>query len=448
MTPYETLFDAVEDYREEILGAEAHIWAHPETGFREWNTHAYLKEKLCAMGYTVTEAGDIPGFYADWDTGKPGPKVAVFAEMDALRIPEHPDADKESGAVHACAHHCQCAAMLGVAHALASTDIKEHLCGSVRLFAVPAEELIELDDRRELMEKGVLHFYGGKQEFLYRGYLDGCDLAMMIHTGGHGLLLGIGCDGSICKRFTFLGKASHAASPAQGINAFYAATSAIGAVNALREQFGEDGLFRFSPIMTKCGDSDNNIPSEVTVRGLLRCSTVEKLQAANEKINRAFAASAAAIGCKLKIEDKIGYSPRVEDKNFQKAFLDVGRMLFPEEEVRGTKPFSPGCTDMGDVSLLLPSVHAFIGCSTLPGHTAAFYVEDPYTATVTNAKVQVGVLCRLLENGAAFAKEVLAERHTKFSTLDEYLQYTKALSYTGEAVTYADDGSVILKYKA
>jgi len=108
---------AVNKHEKLILDALDYIWTHPETGFREWNTHRYMKDIFTALGYSVIEAGNIPGFYAEADTGRPGPTVAVFAEMDGLIVPGHPDADPETGAAHACAHACQSAALLGVAAA-------------------------------------------------------------------------------------------------------------------------------------------------------------------------------------------------------------------------------------------------------------------------------------------------------------------------------------------
>ena len=226
---YKVLFDAVDSYETEILAAERHIWENPEVGYREWKTHAFMKKEFEKLGYTVHEAGDIPGFYADIDTGKEGPKIGIFAEMDALIIPEHPQCDKETGAVHACAHHCQCAAMIGLAKALKADGALDDLVGSVRLFVVPAEEGIELSYRLELIKKGVLHFIGGKQEFMYRGFLDDVDVAMMVHGGSHRFSIEVGGNGFISKKHTFIGKASHGAAPSGGLNALYAATNALSA---------------------------------------------------------------------------------------------------------------------------------------------------------------------------------------------------------------------------
>ena len=128
---YEKISEAVERYREKIQDAFDFLLVHPACGFREWEASKYLAEQYEALGYKLTMAGDIPGFYADFDTGRPGPKIALFSELDALPCPEHPYADKETGAAHACVHHAQGATLLGVASVLAEAGAGEGLCGSV-----------------------------------------------------------------------------------------------------------------------------------------------------------------------------------------------------------------------------------------------------------------------------------------------------------------------------
>ncbi len=67
--------------------AERWIWAHPQTVTPNGRPMDYLVEKYEALGYTLVKAGNIPGFYTDVETGKPGPKVAIFGELDASTSP-------------------------------------------------------------------------------------------------------------------------------------------------------------------------------------------------------------------------------------------------------------------------------------------------------------------------------------------------------------------------
>lgn len=447
MEQYQTLFDTIENAKDTILAAERYIWKHPETGFREWNTHKFLKTHFERLGYEAHEAGDIPGFYADIDTGRPGPRIAVFAEMDALIVIDHPERDPKTGAVHACGHHAQCAALLGIATALKAKGALDGLVGSIRLIAVPSEELIELDFRKELMNKGFLHFYGGKQEFLYRGYLHGVDMAIMVHTGEKGFSLNTGCNGCMNKRFTFIGKAAHAAGPANSKNALYAANTAMAAANALRESFNYAKLERYTAIIASGGEAVNVIPAEVSVECNVRGRTMESIIALNEKINRAYAAGALSQGCRLVIDDMLGYSPRKEDKNLQAVFTDVAHTLFSDEEIVTGKPPAAGCTDMGDISMVMPVCHAFCGGFAGGGHSASFHIEDAYCACVKSAKLQVGVLAHLLENDAALAKKVIAEKEVQYPSIEAYLEATEELRFHGEAIHYSPDGTINVKIK-
>lgn len=441
------LYQAVEAEKERILAAERHIWNHPETGFREWKTHAFMKEQFAELGYTVTEAGDIPGFYVDVETGRPGPKLAIFAEMDGLLIPAHPESDPDTGAVHACAHNCQCAAMLGIAAGLAADGALEGLSGSIRLIVVPAEELIETDFRRQLQRSGTIRYMGGKQEFMARGILDGVDLAMMVHTSSApGLQCPNGSNGCIVKFAEFTGKGAHAGSaPFDGKNALYAANCALSAANALRETFRDEEHIRFHPIISAGGDSVNAIPDKVQVDSYIRGATMEAISRENQKINRAFAASAAALGCSIRFRDEHGYAPRLNDSGMQALYAQTAADFFPEEKIAVSKGWSGGCSDLGDVCCVMPAVHPSIEGCTGAAHSSEFYITDPYTACVVSAKIQLGVTALLLEDGCEKALAIL-QKAGSYPAISEYLAAIDKNCYQGSGVTYCDDGTVMLKF--
>lgn len=441
--------ETIERHKEEILAAERHIWKNPETGYKEWKTHAYLKELYEGLGCRLTEFGNIPGFFTDIDTGRPGPCLAVFGEMDALIVPTHPECDPETGAVHACGHNCQSAALYGLAAGLTAPGALDGLSGRIRLIAVPAEELIEFGYRQSLIESGVIRFFGGKQELLARGVLDDVDLAMMVHTvAGGGFSLASGSNGCLIKRFRFSGRSSHAGnSPDKGRNALYAAELAMSAANALRETFRDDDHVRFHPIITAGGDSVNAVPDCVSGEAYLRAASMEAISRYNERINRAFAAAAAAMGCGLTIEDRHGYAPRRYDPVMTTAAAAAAEELFPPDKIRLNGPFSGGCSDMGDVSSVMPVIHPHIGGFSGSAHGSDLVITDPYLATVMSAKLQALTAVRLLENDAAIARKAVSEARPEYGSIPEYLEAVRKLSFTGEAVRPQEDGSILLKYK-
>ena len=442
------LHNIVDKYQNAILAAFQYFWKNPETGYREVKTSAYLQAAFQEMGYSVVTAGNIPGFYADLDTGRPGPTVAILAELDALLCPAHPEADPETGAVHCCGHGAQLAALFGVAAVLKEQGVLAGLCGKIRLMAVPAEESIEIDYRKKLIEQGIIHYYTGKVECMYRGWFDSVDIAFMIHTRSttenSGFING-GSNGCIIKEIEFSGVASHAGgSPHLGINALYAANLALNAVNSLRETFQDCNHIRFHPIITAGGESVNVIPNYVRMESYVRGTTIEAISSANYKINRAIAASAAALGANVRINDTFGYHPL---RNCQSLIPIVENVM---GNILGAVTCTPddigsGCTDMGDLSSVMPVIHPYVSGAKGASHGADYIISDPYTACIRSAKVQLGFLERLLENNAKLANQVISEYKPIYGSIAEYFQKIDSLSIDSQAVTYSDDNCITLK---
>lgn len=445
----EKLAGAVEQHVEMIYEAEDYIWKHPESGYKEWGTSAYMEERFEKMGYALHRAGDIPGFYTDLDTGRPGPKVAILGELDSLIVWNHPDCDQKTGAVHACGHNCQSAILLGVAAALKEPGALDGLCGSIRLISVPAEELIELSYRNELKHKGVIRYFGGKVEFIARGYFDGVDIAMMIHAGnlpeGKALEFNQGNNGCLVKNVTYHGVSSHAGgSPEKGKNALYAANLALNAANALRETFVDEEHIRFHPIITQGGTAVNAIPETAKLESYVRGASYESIARANEKINRALAASAAALGCGMTLEDAPGYMPLYNDHNLEQVMAEAMRQVAGPDSVIFVDTWSKGSTDMGDVASIMPAVHPHSNGARGKGHGADYTVQDLRLACLLPAQCLAATAGLLLEDDAAAAKRIIAEFHPQFPSKEAYLAAIDRFDVTRDAVTYREDGSVIL----
>ena len=379
----------VEKHRGLILEALDYIWKNPETGYREWKTHAYLEEAFAKLGYELTLAGDIPGFTALVDTGRPGPTIAVFGELDSLVCATHPEADPQTGAVHACGHCAQAAALLGLAAALKEPGALDEMWGKILLVAVPAEELIEVEYRQALRDKGIIRYFGGKPEFMHRGLLDGVDMAIMVHTSAAQAQAGIngGSNGCIAKSVCFEGVAAHAGgAPHNGVNALYAATMAMNAINALRETFRDSAHIRVHPIITEGGVAVNAVPDTVRMESYVRGATMADIVEVNRKVNRATAAAAAALGAKARLVDVPGYWPRLHTRKgidlVEESFRKVVSVFDRNESGWGT-----GCSDMGDVGAVMPALHPYIGGASGSSHGKDYRIADPELACVTSAKV-------------------------------------------------------------
>ncbi len=109
----------------------------------------------------------------------------MIGELEALGVPDNPQADPITGAVHACGHNAQIASMLGAGIGLLASGVLAELAGKVVLFAVPAEEYVEIEYRRDLKKQGKIEFLGGKAELVGLGLLDAVDMAMMVHVSAN-----------------------------------------------------------------------------------------------------------------------------------------------------------------------------------------------------------------------------------------------------------------------
>lgn len=432
--------NAVEKHRRLILDAEKAIWRTPETGYREYKTSAYLAGKFEALGYKLTYADGIPGFYTVIDTNKPGPEILIFAELDSIICPEHSDADPETGAVHSCGHNAQCATLIGIAAALKEDGALDGLSGRIRLCAVPAEELLEIEYRTTLKRSGKIKYLGGKSEFLSRGYLDGVDMAFMVHTAtAFSVVLGeVGC---VTKNIIYKGRASHAGgAPWGGINALYAASCGINAVNAIRETFKDTDCVRVHPIITSGGAMVNAIPERAVLESYVRGKTYEVITETNTKVNRALIGAALSLGANIEIIDTPGYAPLVNDKGMISAARDAAELIIPDESFEFFDRYSTGSTDMGDISCIMPTVHLYARGSKGKPHGNDYEICDPDAACVKSAKWQLAIIRLLLENEAERAKKIIADFKPRFSSKQEFLEYQDSLNSSGDRIDYAEDG--------
>ncbi|MCF0112258.1 MAG: amidohydrolase [Erysipelotrichaceae bacterium] len=451
-TVKERILKASEAVEPLALEAERYIWNHPETGYTEWQTNEYLIEKFEQLGYTPVRAdhderfGKIPGFYTDVDTGKPGPTLCIMGEMDALDIASHPES--KNGMCHSCGHNAQAATMLGIAAALKhDPSILNGLCGTIRLMLVPAEEMIQLTYRSELIRKGIISYMGGKIEFMHRGYFDDVDISMMVHTS---TLQGIDFDcvrgeiGFIAKVATYKGKSSHAGgSPHKGINAQYAAMLGLQACNDLRETLQEADKVRFHPIMKGVNCAVNIIPDEMVVETFVRGSNMEAIKRENKKFNRALAGGAVSIGAGLHIEDIPGYAPEYFDETFMKLAEEVcidlvgkDRVLFEYER------YGTGSSDFGDITCVMPGLQ-FNACgATGMGHGINYYIAEPKRAVTNSVKAQLLVMVKLLENEATNAKTIIDNYKPLYPSVKEYLASLQELILNQDIVEYEEDGNI------
>ena len=445
---WEKLLKIAEHNKDIVMEAAETIWSSPEIGYKEWKTGAYMEKQFEALGYSLNRAGNIPGFTAEKDTGIPGPVIAVLGELDSLICEAHPDADPETRAVHACGHNCQSAYLLGLAAVFASEGALEGMCGKIRFVSVPAEETIDLEYRGRLIREKTIKYLAGKIEFLYRGYLDGVDMAVMMHAdtkGPHLIEVFGGSDGCVTKHIEFEGKAAHAGvAPWEGINALYAASLGLQACNALRETFKEEDYVRFHPIMTQAGAAANAIPELAKMDAYCRASNVEAMLSANRRINRALSGAAAALGANVHIVDKPGNLPLHNNEELNALFAETAETVFGGGSIL-YGPWQTGSCDMGDLSSVMPVCQPMVTGAAGSIHGADFSMGDMDKSCMNPVRLMSLVLYELLKDGGEKAKRIKANYVPVYSSKEEYFEAVDAIAADFRGAAYQADGSIILK---
>lgn len=417
----------IDVHKDQIIAFAEDIAAHPEPGYEEFCTAGKTAEVLKNLGYKVTEHLARTGVKGTKSI-KEGPSLTVIGELDAIGCHSHPNANPVTGVAHACGHHAQMAAMIGCAIAMADPDVQKCLAGTVNFLAVPAEEYIDADKRARLKKEGI-EFCCGKSEMIRTSVFDDTDIALTTHVHmvpvEEDFYLGNpACNGYSAERVTVRGKAAHGAiDPWNGVNALSITTSAIQMMGLMRETFREEDHVRLHNVIRKAGDVINSVPDEAIVETKVRAASLDKICEITDMVNRAYAGSAYAFGGKIEMEKLQGYMPiipRAADNALIEAADDLG--LNYRTVQKGD--FNNACTDVGDLSHLVPVVNFTFKGFEGKLHGADFKITDPEKAYILPAKLLALTVYKLLKNGGQEAKKI-TKSYTPVFNKESYIQYVK-----------------------
>lgn len=423
--------EAVDEYADEFVSIGRKLRDIPETGFKEYKSSAFVKEKLEALGLEVKDKIAITGLRSVAKGKNSFANIALISELDALACPNHIFADKINGAGHACCHHTQSAVLIGVATVLAKTGIIKELDGDITFMSVPAEEAIEGDFRRSLKEEGKIEFLSGKQEFIRLGMLENVDVAICQHPVSAGKEEYYACghtyNGIINKKIVFNGKSAHAAlCPENGINALQAAVNAINNINSLRETFSDDDYVRIHYIITNGGASSNIVPNRVEMEMGVRAKTTQKMIEVNQKVNEALRVGARAIGATVDILDYNAYLPFLQNKQLTDIYLK-NALAFTDNVFDISSDHRGSSTDAGDFASVVPTIHPVYGGVHGVLHADDCYIENERLAYAQSIKPIVCTIIDLLSNDAILTRNVRDNFEPEFCNKSEYIDFYKNL---------------------
>ena len=404
--------DAIVAGQDRLRALAGAIMDEPELGYKEHKTSQKVQDMFTELGIPFTTGHAITGVKGRLQGGTSKKTVAMIGELDAIVCHRHPKADPMTGAAHCCGHNVQIANLFAVAMGLQAEGVMEALGGDVVLFAVPAEEMIEVDYRNTLREKGTIKYLGGKQQLIYEGAFDDIHMAMQMHvetadTPTGEMNLGSTSNGFVAKLIEYHGKIAHAAaSPHEGINALNAALMGVMGVHAIRETFKESDYFRFHPIINQGGTLVNCVPDYVQVESYVRASNVQAIVDGNQRVNRALKAGGDAVGATCVIQDLPGYLPMRDNPDMNSLLRSNSEPLFGTDNVR-QRVHMTASTDMGDVSHLMPVIHPWVGCIEGVLHSAEYNITVPDVAYIKTAQALAMTIVDLLYDEAQVAEEIL-----------------------------------------
>jgi amidohydrolase len=365
--------DSVESQRQQLVQLSLNIHDNPELGFKEEKASAWLTTYLEDNGFHVERgiAGLATAFRATYGQGSP--RIALLAEYDAL---------PKIG--HACGHNIIGVSAVGAA--VASKSIIDQLGGSIVVMGTPGEE-----------------GYGGKIDMVKAGAFKEIDVAMIVHPNTRNMPTeeALACS---TLEAEFFGRPAHAAGqPHKGINALDAMILAFTSINSLRQHIRGDA--RIHGIITDGGEAPNIVPAHSAAVFLVRALDDDYLAELKDRVLNCFAGASTASGARLEYRwrDRT-YAPMKNNMTLAELFRQNLESL--GREVKAFDPrFGLGSTDMGNVSQVVPSIHATIAIApreTLihtPEFAAAAASDAGHNGLMDAAKAMAMTVADILQPG-------------------------------------------------
>lgn len=377
---------------------------HPELGNREVRTARIIADHLRSLGIEVKEGVGKTGVVGVLRGGKPGPCVALRADMDALPITERTNVPfasrvksayngQEVGVMHACGHDSHVAMLMATAEVLAG--IKSDLRGTVKFVFQPAEEGPpegEEGGAPLMVKEGALD--NPKVDVMFGLHINSKTEVGQIKYRSGGIM-------AASDWFTIRvkGKGTHGSTPWTGVDPVAVAGQIIGGLQQVVSRQTE--LTKNAAVISVCivkgGVRANIIPEEVELTGTIRTLDKAMQKEIHERIRRTAINIAEASGAtaEVMIDNKtlITYN----DPALVKKMLPTFQKVAGEGNVVETEAVT-GAEDFSFFAEKVPSIFFFLGGmakgkkpeEAFPHHTADFYIDE------SGFKLGVRTFCNLV----------------------------------------------------
>ena len=346
------------------------LHAHPELGFEEVRTAGVVAAELARLGIPHRTGVGRTGVVGTIQGGRPGPTLAIRADMDALPIHEQtglPFASQVNGKMHACGHDIHTSTLLGVAAVL--HGMAPQLAGTVRLLFQPAEELL-----------------AGAAAMIEDGAMAGVDRALGFHNhpdipvGRFSFARGACLAASDSFDITVAGRSGHAAHPDDAVDPIVAACHLV---TQLQTVVSREVKPLHPCVVTvgaiHAGTVHNIIPDTCLVRGTVRTLHAAARARAEQAVRRLCAGLEAGMRVRCDIRYVHGVPALVNDDGMLDRTMASVQAQFGADAVEEGEP-SLGGEDFALVAALVPAFQLRIG-SGQPGrddklHNSAYQPDE------------------------------------------------------------------------
>jgi hypothetical protein len=289
-------------YKQEVIDLRRHLHSHPELSFKEFQTAAFVAEKLKAIGITEIESKATTGWSALIKGKNPEKKVvALRADMDALPIIEAnevPYKSQNPGVMHACGHDAHTASLLGAAKIL--HEVRDQFEGTIKLIFQPGEEIIPGGASLMIKDKVL--------ENPRPNYILGQHVMPMIPAGKVGFRSGLYMASADELYLTIKGKGGHGAMPETFIDPVLISAHLLVALQQIVSRVANPKI----PSVLSFGrvealGATNIIPNEVKIQGTFRTLDEAWRAKAHEKMRQIAEGIVEGMGGQLDFEIRKGY---------------------------------------------------------------------------------------------------------------------------------------------
>ena len=378
---------------QDVIGWRRYLHAHPELTFHELETAHYIREQLSLFdNLTVTQLTPN-SVQAHLKGARPGKKIALRADIDALPINENsgePFSSTTPGVMHACGHDAHAAMLLGAAKIL--SGLQEHIAGEVVFIFQHAEEVPP----------------GGAQDLVDKGVLDGVDMIFGMHvwpvypSGQIVIKPGVFSASSDNFDIVIKGRGAHGSMPHLAIDPIVVGAEVVTALQSIVAR-RLDPLH--APVLTvatfQSGDhSYNVIPTTVRLAGTLRTHNKDVRTKVRAMFEETLAGICSAYGAGYDLDWASGYAMGVNDPGAVDIARDVAAKYTPHCSIHEMKAPMFGSEDFSSYQEKVPGAFAFVGAGNeavgaVHGlHNGQFKLDEDVMKT--GVSLHVGLIHHLL----------------------------------------------------